>query len=85
LLHYVLVLLFDLAEEHGCIRLSFELALIRKLISRQSRMKELFNLDLALPDLVSIFGELQLECFVNLSRPLLGQEATFLRIRGEVL
>jgi hypothetical protein len=49
------VLLFDLAEEHGSIRLSFELALIRELIRRQSRVKELLNLYLALPDLVSIF------------------------------
>lgn len=85
LLHYVLVLLFDLAEEHGSIRLSFELALIGELIRRQSWVKELLDFDLALPDLVSIFGELQLECFVNLSRPLLSLEPTFLRIGGEVL
>ena len=79
------MLFLDLAEEHGGIRLTFELAIIGELIGRQSRVKELLDLDLALPDLVSIFGKLQLECFVNLSRPLLGQEATFLRIGGEVL
>ena len=48
-------------------------------------MKELLDLDFALPDLVSIFGELQLECLVNLSGPLLSLEPTFLRIGGEVL
>ena len=85
LLHYVLVLLLNLAEEHGGIRLTFELALIGELIGRQSRVKELLDLDFALPDLVSIFGELQLECFVNLRRPLLSLEATFLRVGREVL
>ena len=57
LLHYVLVLLLNLAEEHGGIRLTFELTVIGELIGRQSRVKELLDLDLALPDLVSIFGE----------------------------
>ena len=55
LLHYVLMLLFNLAEEHACIRLSFELTLIGELIRWQCRMKELLDLYLTLPDLVSIF------------------------------
>jgi hypothetical protein len=49
------MLLFNLAEEHACIWLSFELTLIGELIRWQSRMKELLDLYLALPDLVSIF------------------------------
>ncbi len=61
MLHYVLMLFFNLAEKHRCIRLSFELTLIGELIGWQSRMKELLDFDLALPDMVSIFGELQLE------------------------
>ena len=85
LLHYVLMLFLNLAKEHGGIRLSFELTFIGELIGRQSRVKELLDLDLALPDLVSIFGELQLEGFVDIRRPLLSLEATFLRISGEVL
>ena len=79
------MLFLNLAEEHGGIRLSFELAVIGELIGRQSRVEELLDLDFALPDMVSIFGELQLECFVDIRRPLLSLEATFLRIRGEVL
>ena len=80
------MLFLNLAEEHGGIRLSFELAVIGELIGRQSRVEEeLLDLDFALPDMVSIFGELQLEGFVDIRRPLLSLEATFLRISGEVL